>query len=75
MIEAVFGTDLLARRPRLSRVLKLRQPGLRILHRQQIELLRKWRASEHGGEILHDPLFIQLLVMVNAIASGLRTTG
>jgi phosphoenolpyruvate carboxylase len=72
MLEKIFGTDLLAHRPRLSRVLKSRNAGLAMLHRQQIELLRRWRGKDHSAT---DPLFIQLLVTVNAIASGLRTTG
>ncbi|HVF70080.1 MAG TPA: phosphoenolpyruvate carboxylase [Chthoniobacterales bacterium] len=75
MVEKVFGADLLARRPRLSRVLKLRQPGLEMLHRRQIELLRQWRADERSDDAANDPAFIELLVTVNAIASGLRTTG
>jgi phosphoenolpyruvate carboxylase len=75
MIEKVFGADLLAKRPRLARVLQLRQPGLELLHRRQIELLRRWRADERSEDAASDPTFIQLLVTVNAIASGLRTTG
>jgi phosphoenolpyruvate carboxylase len=75
MIEQLFGGDLLARRPRLSRVLELRQPGLAMLHRQQIFLLRQWRAQPHSADAASDPTLIQLLVTVNAIASGLRTTG
>jgi phosphoenolpyruvate carboxylase len=75
MVEKVFGADLLASRPRLSRVLKLRQPGLEVLHRRQIELLRCWRGDEHTEDAASDPTFIELLVTVNAIASGLRTTG
>jgi phosphoenolpyruvate carboxylase len=75
MVEKVFDADLLARRPRLSRVLQLRQPGLEILHRRQIELLRRWRGEEHSENVSEDPTFIELLVTVNAIASGLRTTG
>jgi phosphoenolpyruvate carboxylase len=75
MVETVFGADLLARRPRLSRVLQLRQPGLEMLHRRQIELLRRWRGEQHSEDASEDPTFIELLVTVNAIASGLRTTG
>lgn len=76
MVEKVFGADLLARRPRLARVLKLRQPGLEMLHRRQIELLRGWRGEERNDDdAASDPIFIELLVTVNAIASGLRTTG
>ncbi|MDQ6625331.1 MAG: phosphoenolpyruvate carboxylase, partial [Verrucomicrobiota bacterium] len=75
MVEKVFGAELLARRPRLSRVLQLRQPGLAMLHRRQIELLRRWRTEEQSDNAASDPTFIELLVTVNAIASGLRTTG
>ncbi|HSH39650.1 MAG TPA: phosphoenolpyruvate carboxylase, partial [Chthoniobacterales bacterium] len=75
MVETVFGADLLAKRPRLSRVLKLRQSGLEMLHRRQIELLRRWRGDECSDDAASDPTFIELLVTVNAIASGLRTTG
>jgi phosphoenolpyruvate carboxylase len=75
MVEKVFGADLLARRPRLARVLQLRQPGLAMLHRRQIELLRRWRADDRSADPASDPTFIELLVTVNAIASGLRTTG
>jgi phosphoenolpyruvate carboxylase len=75
MVEKVFGADLLARRPRLARVLQLRQPGLEMLHRRQIELLRRWRSHEGTDDAASDPTFIELLVTVNAIASGLRTTG
>ena len=75
MVEKVFGADLLARRPRLSRVLQLRQPGLEMLHRRQIDLLRRWRSEQHSEDASDDPTFIELLVTVNAIASGLRTTG
>jgi phosphoenolpyruvate carboxylase len=75
MVETVFGADLLARRPRLARVLELRQRGLEMLHRRQIELLRRWRSEERSEDAASDPTFIELLVTVNAIASGLRTTG
>jgi phosphoenolpyruvate carboxylase len=75
MVEKVFGAELLATRPRLARVLNLRQPGLERLHRRQIGLLREWRAHERTDDAASDPTFIELLVTVNAIASGLRTTG
>jgi phosphoenolpyruvate carboxylase len=38
-------------------------------------LLRRWRAEERSEDAASDPTFIELLVTVNAIASGLRTTG
>jgi phosphoenolpyruvate carboxylase len=49
---------------------------LRVLHRQQIDLLTEWRskraAQDDAGA---DALLPELLLSINAIASGLRTTG
>lgn len=70
---AVFGGDVEKRRPRMIRTLAMRANALQVLHQQQIDLLRRWRAagdSEEGGRLLP-----QVLLSVNAIASGLRTTG
>jgi phosphoenolpyruvate carboxylase len=72
MLEAIYGGPLAEKRPNVDQLLALRQDGLRILHRQQIELLRAWRVSE-GDE--KDARLPQLLLTINAIAGGLRTTG
>lgn len=57
------------RRPRFYRTLHARDVGLRRLHHRQIHLLREWRKT------LDDNLLTELLVVVNGIASGQRTTG
>ena len=65
-----------ARRPRLARTLNLRTAALAVLHRQQIGLLRRWRSTQAAGdETGAAALLPELLLSVNAIASGLRTTG
>lgn len=70
------GADFLSRRPRLTRTLALRAQPLRVLHRQQIALLAQWRdAQQSGDESRAATLFPELLLTINAIASGLRTTG
>jgi phosphoenolpyruvate carboxylase len=70
------GADFLSRRPRLTRTLGLRAQPLRVLHRQQITLLAQWRdALKSGDDSRAATLFPELLLTVNAIASGLRTTG
>lgn len=64
------------RRPRLARTLNLRTEALAVLHRQQLGLLRRWRASQAAGDdAAAAALLPELLLSVNAIASGLRTTG
>lgn len=76
LLERVFGMPLHEHRVRLYQLQNLRQDGLRTLHYQQIALLRRWRQikytenSEEAEQVLR-----HLLLTVNAIASGLRTTG
>ena len=76
MLNTIFGGAPLAeRRPRMVRTLKLRDARLRVLHNQQIDLLRRWRPLRETDSAAADALLPQLLLNVNAIASGLRTTG
>ena len=73
MLKTIFGGPLEERRPRLGHLLALRDEGLQTLHRQQIDLLRQWRAEDDDAE--SEALLLKVLLTVNAIASGLRTTG
>ena len=76
MIEQVYGGPLDQRRPNVQRMIKLRSSGLRTLHQQQIRLLGRWRNYRKMEETAQaDMLLPQLLLTVNAIASGLGTTG
>jgi phosphoenolpyruvate carboxylase len=76
MIEMLYGGGLDSKRPNIQRMLDLRNNGLKILHAQQIRLLRRWRSYQRMGEMNHaDELLPQLLLTVNAIAAGLGTTG
>ncbi|SMP39234.1 Phosphoenolpyruvate carboxylase, type 1 [Neorhodopirellula lusitana] len=76
MVEEVYGGELETQRPNVQRMIQLRSEGLRLLHRQQISLLRRWRSYRKMGEQQQaDQLLPGLLLSVNAIASGLGTTG
>jgi phosphoenolpyruvate carboxylase len=76
MLGAVYGTALSSARPRLSRALERRREALTVLHRLQVTLLRRWRARLAEDDIgVAENLLIELLVTVNAIASGLGATG
>jgi phosphoenolpyruvate carboxylase len=76
MLEEIFEGPLEERRPRFFKTVHLRDSGLQLLHQQQVQLLRDWRmARETGDEIEAKILLPRLLLSVNAIASGLRTTG
>ena len=67
-LAKLFPLPLDQRRPRYAKTLALREKPLRILHPQQVELLREWRKA--GGE-LPDALVFN----ISSVASGLRNTG
>lgn len=75
-LEEIYAGPLHERRPQISRTLAYRQRGLLPLHQQQIALLRTWRAARAEGDTdTADATLGRLLLTVNAIAAGLRTTG
>jgi phosphoenolpyruvate carboxylase len=59
----------------MIKTLKLRDAGLQRLHKHQIALLRDWRARKEESEKKANELLPAVLLSVNAIAAGLRTTG
>jgi phosphoenolpyruvate carboxylase len=76
MLDELFGGKWQERRPRLLKAIAIRRDALIRLHREQIALLRDWRralADERAGEA--ERILQSLLVTVNAIAGGLKTTG
>jgi phosphoenolpyruvate carboxylase len=76
MLRELFGRSIAERRPRMEKTLSLRAEALRVLHQQQIRLLREWRSLQRAGEDkAAEAMLPQLLLSINAIASGLRTTG
>ncbi len=76
MINQIFGAPRGVRRPRMEATLALRESGLRVLHQRQIALLRTWRGYRADGEDAKAEAIVpSLLLSINAIASGLRTTG
>lgn len=75
MMAEIFGGSYESRRPRMIKTLRMRANALSILHRQQIDILKKWRAARAAGSAEATELLPKVLLSVNAIASGLRTTG
>ena len=68
-LNEIFGAGLAQRRPRLHKTVELRRAALQRLAREQIRLLRQWRKEE-------DPsLLLAVLETVNAVASGIKSTG
>lgn len=77
MMDLLFGGGTMAkRRPKMLATLKLREEALRTLHYQQIGLLKEWRKlREKEDPSVANELLPDLLLSINAIAGGLRTTG
>jgi phosphoenolpyruvate carboxylase len=73
MLDDIFQGRLEDRRPRMLNTLQRRADALAVLHRRQIDLLRAWRSAPTPEEAA--ALLPRVLLSVNAIASGLRTTG
>ena len=82
--EFVLTRDLLtelfdgsmATAARMAKTLEIREAPLKILHHQQIALLKEWRTQINKESLTAaDALLPKLLLSINAIASGLRTTG
>jgi len=76
MLDLLHGAPVEDRRPRMWRTIRLRDAGLRALHTFQVDVLRQWRAHRaEGDDAAAEALLPRVLLSVNAIASGLRTTG
>jgi phosphoenolpyruvate carboxylase len=76
IIDEIFHGTFAERRPRLAYTLNIREEPLKVLHDQQIALLREWRTLTATGHTeAADAMVTDLLISINAIASGLRTTG
>lgn len=74
-LHQVFGGGLEERRPRMGKTLRLRANALELLHDQQITTLKAWRHAQQHNRSDADKLLPRVLLSINAIASGLRTTG
>ncbi len=76
VFEEIFQGSFDARRPRMAKTLRMRHEPLAILHRQQIALLTAWRKARADDDAEKaERLRPSMLLSINAIASGLRTTG
>jgi phosphoenolpyruvate carboxylase len=76
MLQELRGQPTAQRRPRMVKTLQLRAEALRLLHVDQIRLLKQWRGMrKEGREAEAEAMLPELFLSVNAIASGLRTTG
>lgn len=74
-LRKVFGGSLEERRPRMGKTLQIRARALALLHEQQIAIIKDWRSAKKEDPARAQYLLPRVLLSINAIASGLRTTG
>ena len=76
MLEELYGQKLAERRPRMYTMIGFRNQRLRPLHMTQIDQLRTWRRlKQQGRDDEARAMLADMLLVLNAIASGLGTTG
>ncbi len=76
LLAEVFNGSFEERRPRMSKTLDIREEPLQVLHKQQVKFITEWRALKAAGKGEEaEVLFPRILLSINAISSGLRTTG
>ena len=76
MLEMLYGQKLAERRPRMYQMIDFRSQRLKSLHTLQIQQLKTWRGLKQAGrEDEARNMLPDLLLVLNAIASGLGTTG
>ena len=76
MLNELSDSKLTEGRPRLLKVIMLREAAIDLLHEQQVALLKDWRKKLADGERKEaDALMPQMLLSLNAIAAGLQATG
>lgn len=76
MLNLIFEKPMNQRRPRMSKTLDIREDPLRLLHLQQVRLIKRWREHREAEQTNEaEAIFPKLLLSINSIASGLRTTG
>lgn len=76
MLEHLYGHKLDERRPRMYQMISFRSERLKPLHKVQIEQLKTWRnLKKQGKDEEAKAMLPEMLLVLNAIASGLGTTG
>lgn len=74
-IEKIMGESVETRRIAKLENMNLRNEALRELHRIQLDYLTKWRNLGDSDPKQSNPYLLHLLLLVNALSGGLKSTG
>jgi len=74
-IEEIMKNPIETRRVSKLANIQLRNNALKVLHEIQVDYLKKWRSIRHKDAEQSDQYLLQLLLVVNALSGGLKSTG
>jgi len=74
-IQNIMGEPTATRRVTATENKKLRSPSLKVLHEIQLEYLKKWRQLKDVNSRESEDYLLHLLLLVNALSGGLKSTG
>ncbi|WKK67152.1 phosphoenolpyruvate carboxylase [Lutimonas zeaxanthinifaciens] len=74
-VEELMGDSVASRRISKLENNKLRNDALQVLHEIQIDYLKKWRELREMDQEQSDQYLMELLLLVNVLSGGLKSTG
>lgn len=74
-IEELMGASVESRRVSKLENNKLRNNALKVLHTLQLQYLCEWRRLKEKNDEKAEPYLLELLLIVNALSGGLKSTG
>ena len=74
-IEDLLGDSVNRRRTGQLNILNIREKELMVLHKLQIESIKKWRKLKENDDPEASNMLPELLHVINSLSGGLRNTG
>jgi phosphoenolpyruvate carboxylase len=74
-IENLLGDSVKVRRTGQLNIMNNREKELMVLHKLQIDLIKKWRKLNEKGDPEASNILPELLHVINSLSGGLRNTG
>lgn len=74
-IEYLLGESVAVRRTGQLNTLNIREKELRVLHKLQIDSIKKWRKLKKENNPESDKMLLKLLHIINSLSGGLGSTG
>lgn len=74
-IEYLLGGSVTVRRTGQLNTLNIREKELKVLHKLQIDSIKKWRKLKEENDTEADKMLLKLLYIINSLSGGLGSTG